>query len=202
MLGQCWLDVEPDSIPALSQHRVNASFQLGTCMFSTEWVSIIYVAFYTLSLQLTLVMLRCFFNYPLEVVSRYRDPQLQVAKNYSYLFDLSTIICKSWCLDTHFVPDISDLIDYQAELKTTIVVISEMRVNRFYMMWKHSVWHQNIFVTGFVVMHIICKCVTYDFSAHEFLTSSTFGTSRLGIILAIPIMKTRIIYFEFGYKSC
>ena len=25
--------------------------------------------------------------YPLEVVSRYRDPQLQVGKNYSYLFN-------------------------------------------------------------------------------------------------------------------
>ena len=26
--------------------------------------------------------------YPLEVVSRYRDPQLQVGENYSYLFNL------------------------------------------------------------------------------------------------------------------
>ena len=31
----------------------------------------------------------------LKVVSRYRDPQLQVAENYSYLFNLSTDICKS-----------------------------------------------------------------------------------------------------------
>ena len=31
---------------------------------------------------------------PLEVVSRYRDPQLQVAENYSCLFNLSTKICK------------------------------------------------------------------------------------------------------------
>ena len=31
---------------------------------------------------------------PLEVVSRYRDPQLQVAENYSYLFNLHTNICK------------------------------------------------------------------------------------------------------------
>ena len=42
--------------------------------------------------------------HPLEVVSRYRDPQLQVAENY-YLFNLSTNICKSSCLDTHFVPN-------------------------------------------------------------------------------------------------
>ena len=33
--------------------------------------------------------------HPLEVVSRYRDPQLQAAENYSYLFNLSTDICKS-----------------------------------------------------------------------------------------------------------
>ena len=31
----------------------------------------------------------------LEVVSRYRDPQPQVAENYSYLFNLSTNISKS-----------------------------------------------------------------------------------------------------------
>ena len=33
------------------------------------------------------------FN-PLEVVSRYRDPQLQVAENYSNLFNLRQYICK------------------------------------------------------------------------------------------------------------
>ena len=32
---------------------------------------------------------------PLEVVSRYRDPQPQVVENYSYLFNVSTNICKS-----------------------------------------------------------------------------------------------------------
>ena len=31
---------------------------------------------------------------PLEVVSRYRDPQLQVGENYSYLFSLRQNICK------------------------------------------------------------------------------------------------------------
>ena len=35
---------------------------------------------------------------PLEVVSRYRDPQLQVASNYWYLFNLALKTCKSWCL--------------------------------------------------------------------------------------------------------
>ena len=35
-----------------------------------------------------------YYNFkPLEVVSRYRDPQLQVAENYLYLFNLGTNIC-------------------------------------------------------------------------------------------------------------
>ena len=49
--------------------------------------------------------------HPLEVVSRYRDPQLQVAEKYTYLFNLSTNISKSWCWDAHFIPNYSDLVD-------------------------------------------------------------------------------------------
>ena len=48
---------------------------------------------------------------PLEVVSRYRDPQLKMGENYAYLFNLRSNICISRCLNTHFVPNISDLID-------------------------------------------------------------------------------------------
>ena len=40
----------------------------------------------------------------LEVVSCYRDPQLQVAEKFTYLFNLSTNISKSWSLNTHFIP--------------------------------------------------------------------------------------------------
>ena len=50
--------------------------------------------------------------HPLEVVSRYRDPQVQVGENYSYiLFNLRPNIWKSWYLKTHFIPNISDFID-------------------------------------------------------------------------------------------
>ena len=49
---------------------------------------------------------------PLEVVSRYRNPQLQVDENYSYLFKLSTNICKSWCSDTYFISKNSDKTDW------------------------------------------------------------------------------------------
>ena len=41
--------------------------------------------------------------YPLEVVFRWRDP-------YSFLFILRHSICKYWCLNTHFIPNNSDLI--------------------------------------------------------------------------------------------
>ena len=36
---------------------------------------------------------------PLEVVSSYRDPQPQMAENYSYLFNLRHNIYKSWYLN-------------------------------------------------------------------------------------------------------
>ena len=49
------------------------------------------------------------FNFhpqPLVVVSRYRDPQLQVGDNYSYLFNLrpniARRICKSWFFNPYF----------------------------------------------------------------------------------------------------
>ena len=40
--------------------------------------------------------------HPLEVVSRYRDPQLQVGEKLSLLFNLSPNISKSWCLNAYF----------------------------------------------------------------------------------------------------
>ena len=49
---------------------------------------------------------------PLEVVSRYRDPQPQVVENHSYLFNLRPDNYKYWCLNTHFIPNNSHLISY------------------------------------------------------------------------------------------
>ena len=45
-------------------------------------------------------------------MSRYRDPQLQVGENYSYLFCLilGPNIYKSWRLNAHFIRNYSDLI--------------------------------------------------------------------------------------------
>ena len=43
--------------------------------------------------------------HPLEVVSRQRDPQLEVVKKYSFSFNLRANICKSCCLNTHFIPN-------------------------------------------------------------------------------------------------
>ena len=39
-----------------------------------------------------------------EVVSRYRDPHLQVGDNYSYLFNLRQNICKFVCQFKYCVP--------------------------------------------------------------------------------------------------
>ena len=45
---------------------------------------------------------------PLEVVSRYRDPQPQVVENNSYLFNFRPNIYKYWCLN--IIPNNSELI--------------------------------------------------------------------------------------------
>ena len=47
-------------------------------------------------------------SHPPEVVSRYRDPQLQVGKNYKYLLNWRQNICKS--LNIHFIYNITDLV--------------------------------------------------------------------------------------------
>ena len=48
--------------------------------------------------------------HPPEVVYRYRDPQPQVVENYSFLCNLSPNINKSRCLNSHFIPNNSDLV--------------------------------------------------------------------------------------------
>ena len=52
------------------------------------------------------------FNFhSLEVVSRYRDPQLPLGEHYSHFFNLSQNICKYRCLNTLFVPNNGALIE-------------------------------------------------------------------------------------------
>ena len=52
------------------------------------------------------IMLYLYFHYlkchSPEVMSRYRDPQVQVGENYSYLFNLRQNICKCLSLNTHY----------------------------------------------------------------------------------------------------
>ena len=52
----------------------------------------------------------------LKVLSRYRDPQLQVCENYWYVFNLGPSICKSHCLNAHFISVLITLI-YPANKK-------------------------------------------------------------------------------------
>ena len=46
----------------------------------------------------------------LEVVSRYRDPQLLVGEKSLYLLNLKPNICLCWRLNTRIVPNSSDFI--------------------------------------------------------------------------------------------
>ena len=61
----------------------------------------------------------------LEVVSRYRDPQLQVAENGLYLFIFISNLCRRWCLATYFIPNNRDLI-----WSKTIIVLGCKRINQ------------------------------------------------------------------------
>ena len=46
--------------------------------------------------------------HPLEVMSRYHDPLLQVGENIRISLILGTNICKYWYLSTNFIPADSD----------------------------------------------------------------------------------------------
>ena len=46
--------------------------------------------------------------HPLQVVSRYHDPLLQVGGSYYYVFNVRPNICKSWYLSTHFISNNSE----------------------------------------------------------------------------------------------
>ena len=54
-----------------------------------------YNALATCSLNSLPIKSSYLFFHSLKVVSRYRDPQLQMGENYSYLFNLIPNICKS-----------------------------------------------------------------------------------------------------------
>ena len=60
-------------------------------------------------------------------MSRYRDPQLQVGANPSYLCILRPNIYSSWCLNTYFVPDNSDEL-IQTDYMTTVAVCRALKV--------------------------------------------------------------------------
>ena len=55
-------------------------------------------------------ILNNYIFHTLKVVCRYLYPQLQVGERHSYnMFNLSTAICKSCCLNGHFIPKNCDL---------------------------------------------------------------------------------------------
>ena len=64
------------------------------------------------------------YHPPKYVVSRYRDPQFQMGENCPYLFILRPKICRSWSLNTHFIPNFNEYIGKYNTLKTSIVAHS------------------------------------------------------------------------------
>ena len=58
---------------------------------------------FSLAIILTLMLLIYLHFQPLEVVSRYRNPQPQVVDNYSYLVNLKPNIYKYECLNSYFI---------------------------------------------------------------------------------------------------
>ena len=68
--------------------------------------------------------------HPLEVVSRYRDPQLPVGENYWHFFIIfKPNICKSRSLNTHFIPN-NWLNLSMKQVEMIIIILSVQRVNR------------------------------------------------------------------------
>ena len=106
-----WSCPVPANMPSNEMIVMNSrSFCIASCRTKNKqltstilWYSVIFI-----SVVLTLILLIYLNFHPLKVVSRYRDPQLQVAKNYSYLLNLSINIWQFWCLDTHFIPNNCD----------------------------------------------------------------------------------------------
>ena len=84
--SRCWVNAGPPS-PAVTQHSPNVCF-----VHRSKCVRIICQTDIINPCPAKLIYLNF---HPLEVVSRYRDPQLQVAENCSYFFYLSINICKS-----------------------------------------------------------------------------------------------------------
>ena len=79
MLVQCWLTVCDASSTFKQPYKKNKEMTRG----------------YPACHPAIPAKLMYFYFQPLKVVSRYRDPQLQVAENYSYLLNLSTNFSKS-----------------------------------------------------------------------------------------------------------
>ena len=77
------------------------------------------------SFRMTIYLLNCKIkinnlnSHPLEVVSRYRDPQFQVNETYFYLLNLQIVLFKQL---QSISPNNSDLIGKWNKLKTTIIV--------------------------------------------------------------------------------
>ena len=93
-------------IPTLKRAALKCSYRAAACLLAALWPGVLlsfhrmtytlcicYVCFVVIQPQAAKLNQSIF--HPFEVVSRYRDPQLQVGEKYSYLFNFRANICKS-----------------------------------------------------------------------------------------------------------
>ena len=97
---RCWTNVE-DVEPTLYKCHTNVFVCWDITTYVQQRVSFRYICFWVFSLYSINPLTAKLFNlnfHPLEVVSRWRDPQLQVSENYSDLTKWRSTLFKSFWL--------------------------------------------------------------------------------------------------------
>ena len=101
--------------------------------------------------------------------------QLQVGENYSYLFNLGPNICKSCCLNTHFISMLAQRLRHWSNIKTALfqhvvfvctwirhvmhsfniyLITTIVLFNTFFTKLNHCYWKRNVCLNN-----TICKCL-------------------------------------------
>ena len=80
-----------------------------------------------------------------------------VDENYSHLFNLRSNVCKPWYLNTHFIPNNSDLNVQWNRLKTTIVIYGHIPANTKHM-YNNSTMSVQHLRRWFSIVQMLYKC--------------------------------------------
>ena len=118
---------------------------------------------------------------------------IQVGEYYSYLFKLGIYKCKSWCLNTHFVPNICDLYMLNGGkngLKTTKVAISSVRIRIASQTLVHC-----FFFAGYILT------VTSAVVRFKSITTATLGAHVGGTVIVIIGTRDTTSHNTAGWKK-